>query len=117
MTLYLVRHAMPEVDPASDPATWPLCSQGRATAPQLADVLPSGALLIAGDEPKPWQTLDPEGEREVHRDRRIGEVRRSEEFRDDFRRPRRSYFVCGAAIEGWEPREDVARRFTARPAC
>ncbi len=110
--LYLVRHAMPDVDPACDPATWPLGSQGRAAARQLADVLPSRALLIASDEPKAWQTLDPSGEREVHRDRRLAEVRRSEEFRDDFRRLRRSY-VCGAVIDGWEPQEDVTRRFTA----
>jgi hypothetical protein len=69
MVLYLVRHAMPEVDPARPP--------------QLADVLPAWALLIASDEPKAWQTLDPLGEREAHRDRRLAEVRRSEEFRDD----------------------------------
>lgn len=112
MTLYLVRHAMPDVDPAADPATWPLGPEGRAAARQLADMLPSGALLVASEEPKAWQTLDPEGERGILRDRRLGEVRRTEEFNDDFRRLRRSY-VCGAVIPGWEPQAGVARRFGA----
>jgi broad specificity phosphatase PhoE len=112
MRLYLVRHAMPQVDPATDPATWPLGADGRAAARRLSRRLPPGALLVASDEPKAWQTLDPDGERGVLRDARLGEVRRSEEFSDDFRRLRRSY-VSGAAVAGWEPRLEVARRFAA----
>jgi broad specificity phosphatase PhoE len=112
VTLYLVRHAMPQVDPATDPATWPLGTEGRAAALRLSARLPSGALLIASDEPKAWQTLDPGGERGVSRDTRLREVRRTEEFHDDFRRVRRSY-VEGAPIAGWEPRIEVARRFAA----
>jgi broad specificity phosphatase PhoE len=110
VTLYLVRHAMPQVDPATDPATWPLGRDGRAAARRLGRRLPSGAFLVASDEPKAWQTLDPGRERGVLRDARLREVRRTEEFTDDFRRVRRSY-VSGADIAGWEPRLEVARRF------
>lgn len=112
MTLYLVRHALPDVDPATDPASWQLGPGGRAAARRLADMMPPGALLVASDEPKAWQTLNPDGERDVLRDSRLAEVRRTEEFNDGFRCLRRSY-VCGAAIAGWEPQAEVARRFAA----
>jgi broad specificity phosphatase PhoE len=101
---------MPQVDPATDPATWPLGAEGRAAARRLIRRLPAGAFLVASDEPKAWQTLDPGGERAVPRDARLTEVRRTEEFNDDFRRIRRSY-VSGAAIAGWERQIEVARRF------
>jgi broad specificity phosphatase PhoE len=112
VTLYLVRHAMPQIDPAADPATWPLGAGGRAAARQLSRRLPAGAFLVASDEPKAWQTLDPGGERGVPQDARLREVRRTEEFNDDFRRVRRSY-VSGAVIAGWEPQIEVACRFAA----
>ena len=64
---------MPEVDPAADPATWPLSGQGRAAARQIGGRLPAGALLTASDEPKAWQTLDPDGDRAVRLYRRLGE--------------------------------------------
>ncbi len=102
----------PRWNPAADPATWPLSGQGRAAARQIGGRLPAGALLTASDEPKAWQTLDPDGDRAVRLDRRLGEVRRTEEFTDGFRRLRRSY-VCGAALDGWEPQDQVARRFAA----
>jgi broad specificity phosphatase PhoE len=108
--LLLVRHAMPAVDPAADPSAWPLSSQGLAASRLLARVLPASALLVASDEPKAWQTLDPDGSRPVKRDSRLAEVRRREAFSDDFREARRSY-VSGSQIAGWEPRAEVARRF------
>jgi broad specificity phosphatase PhoE len=112
VTLYLVRHAMPQVDPATDPATWPLGADGRVAARLLRRRLPPGAFLVASDEPKAWQTVAQAGERSVLRDARLREVRRTEEFSEDFRLLRRSY-VSGAAIRGWEPRLEVARRFAA----
>jgi broad specificity phosphatase PhoE len=115
VTVYLVRHAMPAVDPAADPATWPLSDQGRAAARDLAPILPADALLQASDEPKAWQTLAPGGERGVARDRRLGEVRRPEKFSDDFRILRRRY-VSGEALPGWEPHRAVADRFAAAVA-
>ena len=112
MTLYLVRHATPLVEPASDPATWQLGADGRATARRLGIALPARAVRIASEEPKAWQTLAPDGERGVIRDSRLGEVRRAEAFSDDFRRVRRQY-VDGAKIDTWEPREAVVARFAA----
>jgi broad specificity phosphatase PhoE len=115
MTLYLVRHAMPAVDPATDPATWELGAGGRASARRLGVALAAGAMRVASDEPKAWQTLAPDGERRVIRASRLGEVRRTEAFSDDFRRVRRQY-VGGARIDGWEPREHVVARFAAAVA-
>ena len=115
MTLYLVRHAMPAVDPATDPATWPLGEPGLAAARALCKRLPPDALLLASDEPKAWQTLALGGERRVSRDRRLGEVRRVEEFSDDFRTLRRRY-VTGETLPAFEPQPAVARRFAAAVA-
>jgi broad specificity phosphatase PhoE len=115
VTLYLVRHAMPAVDPAADPATWALSPAGRAAARDLGQSLPADALLLASDEPKAWQTLAPAGERQVLRDRRLGEVRRTEGFSEEFRVRRRRY-VSGEAVPDWEPQPSVARRFAAAVA-
>ena len=115
MALYVVRHAMPAVNPATDPATWELGADGRAAARALGVVLPAGAPRFASDEPKAWQTLAPDEERGVIRDSRFGEVRRNERFSDDFRRARREY-VRGAKIDDWEPQEAVVARFATAVA-
>jgi broad specificity phosphatase PhoE len=115
MSLYLVRHAMPAVDPATDPATWELGADGRTGARLLDAALPAVAVRVASDEPKAWQTLAPDRERGVIRDSRLGEVRRTEAFSDDFRSVRRQY-VGGARIDSWEPREHVVARFAAAVA-
>lgn len=104
---------MPTVDPDADPATWQLSAAGRAAALQLVGLLPRGALLVASDEPKAWQTLDPTGDGEVVvKDARLREVRRTEVFSDEFRTLRRAY-VDGADHPGWESREVVAARIQA----
>lgn len=108
--LLLVRHAMPAIDPAADPSAWALGAGGLAASRRLARLIPAGALLIASEEPKAWQTLDPDGSADVRRDFRLGEVRRSEAFSDDFRVNRRRY-VSGSQIAGWEQHAEVARRF------
>jgi broad specificity phosphatase PhoE len=115
VTLYLVRHAMPAVDPGSDPASWELSAGGRGAARALASKLPKYALLAASDEPKARQTLSPEGERQLVIDHRLGEVHRTEAFDDDFRTLRRRY-VSGHTVPGWEPQATVAGRFAAATA-
>jgi broad specificity phosphatase PhoE len=110
--LYLVRHAMPIIEPAVDPSAWVLSQDGAAAARRLACALPGSALLVSSPEPKAWQTLDPDGTREVQRDGRLGEVRRAEAFGDEFRQVRWSY-VSGSDRAGWEDRAEVARRFSA----
>jgi broad specificity phosphatase PhoE len=107
MDLWLVRHAMPAYEPSVPPHAWPLCEEGRAAAAALR--LPADAHLVASDEPKAWQTLEPAGP--VLRDARFGEVRREgEPWEGPYRELRRAY-VDGADHPGWEPRADVARRF------
>jgi broad specificity phosphatase PhoE len=113
--LYLVRHAMPVVDPAADPASWELGADGRAAARALAALLPAPGLLVASTEPKAWQTLRTGWEREVLRDSGLCEANRREGFDDGFRDRHRRY-VSGEPMPGWEPQAAVARRFAAAVA-
>lgn len=104
---------MPVVDPERDPAGWSLGELGRVAAQALVARLPQDALLVASDEPKAWQTLDPTGVGDgVVKDDRFGEVRRDEAFSDDFRVARRAY-VDGADHESWENRRSVTARMQA----
>jgi len=107
---YVVRHAMPVVDSDQEPARWHLSAEGRRTAAALVRRLPAAALLVASDEPKAWQTLDPTGDgQQVTKDARLREVRREEAFSDDFHVARRAY-VDGMDHLGWEDRRAVAAR-------
>jgi broad specificity phosphatase PhoE len=110
--LILVRHAMPAFGPDVPPEEWELSDEGRAAAATLARLLPAGARLVGSNEPKAWQTLEPAGP--VHdRDARFNEVWRvGEPWEGEFRELRRAY-VTGTDHDGWEPRDEVARRFDA----
>ena len=108
MRLILVRHAMPEVDPAVPPHRWQLGPAGRAAARSLR--LPPHARLVASDEPKAAETLRHAGP--VRCDARFGEVRRTPAWRPDHRELARAY-VDGAAHDGWEPHAAVVARFDA----
>ncbi|MEV0900816.1 histidine phosphatase family protein [Actinoplanes sp. NPDC049802] len=108
MKLFLVRHAMPAFAPDVHTAAWNLSSEGRREARKLARTLPTGALLVASQEPKARQTLEPAGA--VHSDERFGEVARDEPYEGDFRARRRAY-VAGTDYAGWEPRDQVSARF------
>src|SRR5262249_30744965 len=54
VTLILIRHAAPIVDPSTPPSQWPLSREGRAAARSLS--LPTNAYLVASTEPKAIQT-------------------------------------------------------------
>jgi broad specificity phosphatase PhoE len=108
--LFLVRHAMPAVDPDVPAAAWELSSEGRREARALAQALPADALLVASGELKARQTLEPAGSPQS--DERFDEVARDEPYEGDFRERRRAY-VAGADHPGWEPRGQVAARFAA----
>ncbi|GAA0430360.1 hypothetical protein Aca07nite_39100 [Actinoplanes capillaceus] len=61
MKLILVRRAMPAFGPDVPAAAWELSSEGWSNARALTRVLPLDALLIASQEPKARQTLEPAG--------------------------------------------------------
>jgi hypothetical protein len=48
--LYLVRHSLPAMDPATDPAAWELGAGGRRSAQRLREHLPASAMLVASPE-------------------------------------------------------------------
>jgi broad specificity phosphatase PhoE len=107
--LFLVRHGMPAFGPDVPAAAWELGSEGRREARTLARALPEDALLVASQEPKARQTLEPAGA--VHSDERFGEVARDEPYAGDFR-ARRLAYVTGTDYPDWEPRDQVSARFT-----
>src|SRR5262245_56310800 len=96
------------------PHEWPLSPDGVEAARRLVRHLPMRTCLVASDEPKAWQTLEPAGE--VVRDARFGEVRREgEPWEGPFRELRQAH-ANGADHDGWESRVDVAARFDAAVA-
>lgn len=107
--LILVRHAMPDHRPDVDSSDWHLTADGTRAARLLCARLPTGALVVASTETKAIETVSPAGN--VINDRRFDEVGRDEQYDDDFRAARLAY-VEGADHDGWEPRQDVVRRFS-----
>jgi broad specificity phosphatase PhoE len=57
-TLILVKHAMPEVDPARPAAEWRLGDEGRVAARRIAEELRrfEPVAVVASVEPKAWET-------------------------------------------------------------
>lgn len=115
--LVLVRHAMPEVDPATPSDSWQLGHDGRAAARALRSAVPEPMYPVASDEPKALQTLQElTGRVEVPTDAGFREVARPYEWSgSDYRQKARAY-VEGARHSGWEPHERVAERFHAAVA-
>lgn len=117
MELFLVRHAMPEIDPGAAPESWPLSPGGRLAASALRHDLPWPAVAIASPETKAVETLGlamgqdtsqiviDEGFREI--------IRPGEPFDDDVA-SRRLAWVEGRrdrTHDGWESPVDAATRF------
>ena len=117
MRVLLVRHAMPDVDPAVPPRHWHLGPTGVAAAAALR--LPPQALLVTSDEHKAAETVRhangrrmSAGARRVLIDARFREVLRPARWHPEHRALARAY-VEGAEHDGWEPRPQVIARFTA----
>ena len=108
--LILVRHAMPDHRPEVAARDWQLSADGEQAARALCARLPSGAHLVASTEIKAIETIACAGD--VITDRRFDEVDRDEPYSGDFR-TRRLAYIEGADHDGWEPRHDVVRRFSA----
>lgn len=112
--LLLVRHAMPEVDPATPAERWRLGPDGLAAARRLAPLVRRPAYFVASTEPKAFQTLcEVATDTMVVIDAGFAEVRRPHvRSADDYRAAARAY-VGGERRDGWEPHEEVAARFEA----
>lgn len=107
--LWLVRHAMPALDPKVPAHRWRLSDDGRSAAAALRDVLPQPAYAVASAEPKAIETLRAAGYEQVHVDDGLGEVVRDEPYHGDFAERRRAYLDEGAT--GWEGHAEVVERF------
>jgi len=113
--LVLVRHAMPELDPAV-PSTWRrLGEAGRAAARALRPLLPGSAYHVASDEPKAVQTLrELAGHHDVATDPGFAEVHHRYVWAADHGYRALAYaYLEGVCHEGWEPHALVAARFDA----
>ncbi|MBO3738590.1 histidine phosphatase family protein [Actinoplanes flavus] len=113
--ILLVRHAMPEIDPAVPARQWRLSPDGRAAARELAPLIPAAARFVASPEPKARETLaEIAGPAPVGVDAGFAEVRRPSGWTGggEYRAAARAY-LNGAEHDGWEPRDQVVARFGA----
>ena len=106
MTLHLVRHGRPAVDPARPAHTWSLDPAGYDDVWALRERLPRRAAWYSSPEPKAVETVqlltdDPVGELEGLREH----VRDSTDWLDDFEGTVRRAFARPdePAHPGWEP--------------
>jgi broad specificity phosphatase PhoE len=116
LRILLVRHAEPQASPAADPQQWPLSEAGRRAAKDLGGRLPGTGLWVTSTEVKAHETLllaRPDQALPVSQDARFDEVRRVEQFDDDFLARRRAW-VEGRLDQrhhGWEEPLEAATRF------
>ncbi len=116
MTLFLVRHGRPIVDPSRPASEWELDPSGFDDVWALRDRLPAGATWYSSPEPKALQTVELLTDGEVgvvdglreHRRERAGWI-------DDFESVVRRAFAAPAesAHPGWEPLEACRARVVA----
>ena len=113
--LVLVRHALPDTDPAVAPERWPLGKASRDAVRRLARRLPADPLVISSNEMRAAQTADElvsvQGGR-IEVDPRLNEARRPNRWYADYRE-RAHRYVAGQTYGGWEAHESVARRVDA----
>lgn len=112
--LFLLRHAMPQVDGSVPPSEWALSTEGRAAARGLHGTLPPGAHRLASAERKAQETLQLALPGSFDTDDRLNEVRRpAEPFGIHFHSARRAW-VAGRLDErhaAWEKPDAAAARF------
>lgn len=116
--LVLVRHALPVPVPGMSPRSWVLGADGRTAARALALALPAEPVLVASSETKARQTaaeIAAVRGGSVAVDERLDEVRRPAGWVGDHRRLAGEY-VAGRLHAGWEPQDEVGRRFGAAVA-
>lgn len=117
LSLVLVRHARPLVDPTTDPAYWTLSDDGMDAARRLGSRLRESAArapaVVVSTEPKAIATAESLECGPVRTDERLGEVTRPW-FDDDasFRAAVHAY-LSGEQQPGWEPWDAATGRFDA----
>ena len=115
--LILVRHAMPEVERGIASKLWSWAKSAKEDCVLLANALPDdlAPTIYASDEPKAQQTAAVIALRRglaTAIDPGFGEVDRSAAgWIEDHRAAALRYLETGEA-PGWEPREQVVRRFS-----
>lgn len=119
--LYLVRHAMPLVEPHVASDAWQLGDAGRAAAVDVARAFGDGQYRwVASTQAKARQTAeaivsvkDPDAV--IHTDTGFVEVAKPQVFVANHRQLASAY-VSGTTHVGWESHEDVVARFDAAMA-
>lgn len=114
MTLFLVRHAEPDVDPSRDATSWDLLPGAEAQLKQIADQLPDDARYFCSPEPKATATarlLTPEPV-EVVADLR--EHERGTDWLEDYRATvsRALVVPIQSAHRGWDTAFRTQQRVT-----
>ena len=115
--LILVRHAMPQVERGIASKLWELGEESKADCVLVADALPAALapVIYSSDEPKAQQTAAAIAQRRglaTAVDPGFGEVDRTAAgWIEDHRAAALRYLATGEA-PGWEPREQVVRRFS-----
>lgn len=108
--MILVRHAKSVVDPGTPAAEWALAPDARKAAEQLGRSL-TGTRVVASTEPKAIHTAEALGLGPVAPVAALCEVPRP--FYDDPTELQDTIaaWFAGAAVDGWERRDDAQRRF------
>ncbi|WP_345461158.1 histidine phosphatase family protein [Nocardioides marinquilinus] len=105
MTLHLVRHGRPLVEPGTPAAAWELDPAGFDQVWALRDRLPAGAVWCSSPEPKAQQTAQLLTDGEVGVVEALREHERGSAWVEDFDGAVRRAFAepDAAAVPGWEP--------------
>ncbi|WP_244932276.1 histidine phosphatase family protein [Nocardioides sp. W7] len=105
MTLFLVRHGRPVVDPATPAASWELDPAGFDDVWALRDRLPQGAVWFTSPQPKAVETCQLLTDDEVGIVDGLREHQRGAAWVDDLPAAVRRAFAEPdvPAVPGWEP--------------
>lgn len=118
--IVLVRHCESAVNPETPPSTWGLTSRGLQQAKSLVRLVKQPMIVVAGDEPKMVQSVQPLAEAaglEVHAESDLSETHSEGWFGDDeFFQVIQRFFEAPASppAPGWEAADVAADRFVHR---
>ncbi|MEV6344616.1 histidine phosphatase family protein [Actinoplanes sp. NPDC051851] len=113
--LFLVRHAMPAVDPGVPAEQWQLAQESRVAARLIRLHVQHPAYYVASTEPKAAQTMQEiAGAQRVVTDPDLTEVHRPHVWlTDDEYQAAMLAYLSGECPDGWESHDRVIERFDA----